>query len=53
MTKCKQVMTENPVCCLGSDSVSSVAQQMQIRDIGAMPVVSDHQTKKPRNSLAL
>ncbi len=46
MTKCSQVMTENPVCCLGSDSVSSVAQQMQIHDIGAMPVVADHQTKK-------
>ena len=46
MTKCSQVMTENPVCCLGGDSVSSVAQQMQIHDIGAMPVVADHQTKK-------
>jgi len=39
-------MTENPVCCLGSDSVSSVAQQMQIHDIGAIPVVADQQTKK-------
>jgi len=46
MTKCSQVMTENPVYCLGSDSVSSVAQQMQIHDIGAMPVVADAQTKK-------
>jgi len=46
MTKVSQVMTENPVCCLGSDSVSSVAQQMQIHDVGAMPVVTDHQTKK-------
>jgi CBS domain-containing protein len=46
MTKVSQVMTENPVFCLASDSVSSVAQQMQIHDVGAMPVVSDHQTKK-------
>ena len=46
MTQCKQVMTENPVCCLGSDSVSSVTQQMQIQDIGAMPVVSDYASKK-------
>ena len=46
MTKVSQVMTENPVSCLGSDSVSSVAQQMQIHDVGAMPVVSDHQTNK-------
>jgi len=46
MTNCKQVMTENPVCCLGSDSISSVTQQMQIHDVGAMPVVTDHETKK-------
>jgi CBS domain-containing protein len=46
MTQCKQVMTENPVYCLGSDSVSSVTQQMQIQDIGALPVVSDHTSKK-------
>jgi CBS domain-containing protein len=46
MTQCRQVMTENPLCCLASDTVSSVAQQMQIQDIGAMPVVTDHQTKK-------
>jgi CBS domain-containing protein len=46
MTKVRQVMTENPVCCLGSDSVSSVTQQMQIHDVGAMPVVADHETKK-------
>jgi len=46
MTQCKQVMTENPVYCLGSDSVSSVTQQMQIQDIGAIPVVSDHASKK-------
>ena len=46
MTKCSQVMTENPVSCLGSDSISSVTQQMQIHDVGAMPVVADHGTKK-------
>ncbi len=46
MTTCSQVMTENPVCCTGSDSISSVTQQMQIHDVGAMPVVTDYQTKK-------
>jgi len=46
MTKCSQVMTENPVCCLGSDSISSVTQQMQIHDVGSMPVVADYQTRK-------
>lgn len=28
MTKCSQVMTENPVCCLGSDAISSVAPKL-------------------------
>ncbi len=46
MTQCSQVMTKNPVCCLGSDSIASVTQQMQIQDIGAIPVVTDHVTKK-------
>jgi CBS domain-containing protein len=39
-------MTENPVSCLGSDTVSSVTQQMQIHDVGAMPVVADHGSNK-------
>src|SRR4029079_1272266 len=34
------------VSCLGSDTVSSVTQQMQIHDVGAMPVVADHGSKK-------
>lgn len=46
MTKVSQVMTENPVCCLGSDSISAVVQQMQIHDVGAVPVVADHGTRK-------
>src|SRR5215213_8336160 len=46
MTKVSQVMTENPVYCLAGDPISSVTQQMQIHDIGAVPVVADHGTKK-------
>lgn len=46
MTKVSQVMTENPTCCLASDSVSAVVQQMQIHDIGAVPVVSDITNRK-------
>ncbi len=46
MTKVSQVMTENPTCCLASDSVSAVVQQMQIHDIGAVPVVSDITSRK-------
>lgn len=46
MTTCRQVMTENPICCVGSDSIAAVTQQMQIHDVGALPVVTDHQSKK-------
>lgn len=46
MTQSSQVMTINPVCCLGSDPISSVCQQMQIQDIGSIPVVTDHESKK-------
>lgn len=41
MTTVSQVMTENPTCCLASDSIGAVVQQMQIHDVGAVPVVSD------------
>ncbi len=46
MNKCHEVMTENPVCCLASNSVEAVAQTMWTQDIGALPVVENHQTKK-------
>lgn len=46
MIKCHEVMTENPVCCLAGDNVETVAQWMRTLDIGALPVVETHQTKK-------
>ncbi len=46
MDKCHEVMTEDPVCCLAGDSVETVAQWMRTLDIGALPVVESHQTKK-------
>jgi CBS domain-containing protein len=44
--KIKQVMSENPVCCLATDSAQSVARMMCERNIGSIPVVSDQQSKQ-------
>lgn len=46
MKKCEEIMTKNPECCLASDKVYMVAQRMQSADIGALPVVDNHETKK-------
>lgn len=46
MNKCHEVMTRNPVCCLASDNVETAAQSMRTEDIGALPVVENHQTRK-------
>jgi len=39
-------MTQNPACCLADDKVYTIAQRMQSEDIGSMPVVTDHDTKR-------
>src|SRR5712671_2192048 len=44
--KCSEVMTENPVCCLPSDSVSQVARVMRREHIGPVPVVTDERTRE-------
>jgi CBS domain-containing protein len=46
MVKCREVMTENPVCCLTDDSVERIAQWMQTEDIGAIPVVDNYQSRR-------
>jgi CBS domain-containing protein len=46
MKKCSDVMTENPVCCLPTDTVSKVAQLMKAEDVGSIPVIEDEQTMK-------
>jgi CBS domain-containing protein len=46
MKNCQEIMTQNPVCCLADDKVSNIAQQMQSENIGALPVVENHETKK-------
>jgi CBS domain-containing protein len=39
--KCREVMTDDPVCCLPNDLVSQVARVMRREHIGPVPVVSD------------
>lgn len=46
MVKCRDVMTENPVCCLTDDSVERIAQWMETEDIGSVPVVDNYQARK-------
>jgi CBS domain-containing protein len=45
MTKCNEVMTENPVCCLTNDSVAKAAELMKRENIGSIPVIENEQTK--------
>ena len=43
---CREVMTENPVCCLPTDRVSQAARTMRREDVGAVPVISDEQSRE-------
>lgn len=44
--KCRDLMTEDPSCCLPSDPVNKAAQLMKTEDVGAIPVVDDHKTRQ-------
>jgi len=44
--KCKEIMTEHPVCCLPGDTVDQAAQLMKGDDVGSIPVVADQKTKR-------
>lgn len=46
MTKCRDVMTKNPVCAYPDDSVAHVARLMRSEDIGPVPIVKDDTTKQ-------
>lgn len=43
---CEDLMTPNPICCLPSDNVTSVAEIMKRENIGSIPVIENHQTRK-------
>ena|SRR5947209_8548083 len=43
---CREVMTENPVCCLPTDAVNAAARMMRREDVGAVPVVNDEKNMR-------
>ena len=43
--KVKDVMSKNPACCSPSDSAQIVAKMMRERNIGAVPVVADQESR--------
>ena|SRR6266852_2380669 len=43
---CREVMTENPVCCLPTDTVSMAARVMRREAVGPVPVINDEQSKQ-------
>src|SRR5215470_18137879 len=44
--KVREAMTTDPVCCLATDSAQKVAGIFRKQDIGSMPVVTDHESRK-------
>ncbi len=43
--KCRDVMAENPVCCLPEDNVGQAARVMRRERVGSVPVVTDELRK--------
>lgn len=39
MKTCREVMTENPVCCTAGDTADRIAKLMRSEDIGSVPIV--------------
>lgn len=44
--KVRDAMTSNPVCCLTSDSAQKVAGILCKQNVGSIPVVADHESRK-------
>ena len=42
----REAMTSNPVCCLATDSAQQVAEVLRQMNIGSLPVVADHESRK-------
>jgi CBS domain-containing protein len=45
--KVKEIMTENPICCVKTTSLEEVARMMVENDCGAIPVVEDQEGWRP------
>lgn len=46
MKTCKNVMTNDPVCCVPEETVDKAAQLMKLEDIGSVPVVESFDSYK-------
>ena len=46
MSRCRDLMTTDPVSCSSTDTVKSAAQLMKREDVGFLPVVRDQEDKK-------
>ena len=44
--KVREAMSANPVCCLPSDSAMKVAATLREQNIGSLPVVADHDSRR-------
>ena len=44
--KVREAMSANPVCCLPSDTAMKVAATLREQNIGSMPVVADHDSRR-------
>jgi len=44
--KVRDLMSEDPACCIGETSLAEVARLMAENDCGAIPVVEDKDTMK-------
>jgi len=44
--KMREMMTQNPVCCVPNDSAQRVARIMCDQNVGSIPVVMDQDSRK-------
>ena len=44
--KIRNGMTPDPICCLATDSAQKVAAILRKQDVGSIPVVTDHESRK-------
>lgn len=47
MQEVRKIMTKNPSCCTSDSTLQEVAHMMEMYDCGCIPVVENHQTKRP------
>lgn len=46
MSRCSEVMTKDPACCLPGDTCQKAAKLMGSKDIGSVPIVEDVKTRE-------